>query len=285
MNTAAPGEPVISIIVAVRNGALSLHRCLDSVLRQTWARRELIVIDGASSDGTVDIIESYSRNLTHWESGPDTGIYQAWNKALDHASGDWVLFLGCDDYLFSPQTLEQCAVRLRQAYPPYRVAYGRVAVVDETGGVLLVEGDRWEVARRRLWSEMTIPHQGVFHHNSLFQVRGRFDESFRIAGDYELLLRELKGGEALFLGDTILSCMQVGGYSTTPSMSTRTLREFRRGQGKNGLLLPRIGWLWSYTKAWVRHGLYGLLGPRGAGSIVNAYRSITGRLPRKRIER
>ena len=95
--------PKISIIVAVYNSKKTLQRCIDSVFSQTYPHKELIIIDGGSTDGTVDILRANNDKITYWKSEPDNGIYQAWNKALDHAKSDWICFLGADDYLWKPK--------------------------------------------------------------------------------------------------------------------------------------------------------------------------------------
>jgi glycosyltransferase involved in cell wall biosynthesis len=87
-------KPLISVIVAVYNGAKTLQRCIDSVSDQTYPNKELIIIDGGSTDGTIEIIRSNQDQITYWQSEPDNGIYHAWNKALDHASGDGI-WTGC----------------------------------------------------------------------------------------------------------------------------------------------------------------------------------------------
>ena len=75
-------EPSISVIVAVLNGAKTLQRCIDSVAQQTYPNKELIIIDGGSQDGTVDILKANQGKITSWISEPDRGIYSAWNKGL-----------------------------------------------------------------------------------------------------------------------------------------------------------------------------------------------------------
>ena len=88
-------NPLLTIIVAVFNGAKTLERCIDSVVQQTWPYKELIIMDGGSTDGTVDLLKRYDSKIKYWESRPDRGIYHAWNKALDHAEGEWICFIGC----------------------------------------------------------------------------------------------------------------------------------------------------------------------------------------------
>src|SRR5262245_53834223 len=157
----------ISVIVAVYNGAATLRQCIDSVANQTYPNRELIVIDGGSTDGTVQILEENASKLTYWESSPDRGIYDAWNKGLDRARGDWICFLGADDYLWSDTVMERIEPHLRAAAPA-RVVYGRVAVVNKASEVSRYDGIPWEEARRAFEHTMTIPHPGLLHHRVLF---------------------------------------------------------------------------------------------------------------------
>ncbi len=274
-------EVSFSLVVAVRNGAKHLERCIRSVVAQTWSSKELIVIDGGSTDGTQNIIKSFPDSIAYWESQADRGIYHAWNKALRHVRGTWVYFLGADDYLWSPDVLKQLSPHLATAHPAFRVAYGRVASVTAQGELIVLEGVPWERARLRILEEMTIPHQGVMHHRSLFEIHGDFDDSFRIAGDYDLLLRELVDSRPLYLPDVIVAGMQVGGYSTTPAFAMQTLREFRRAQRKHGIRHPSLGWTWAYLKAWIKYALSGILGQRITRSLTNVYRMLSGRPPRR----
>ena len=84
----------ISVVIAVYNGAKTISRAIDSYIQQTYPNKELVVIDGESTDGTVKLLESYGGALDYFESSEDTGIYHAWNKALKHCSGDWICFIG-----------------------------------------------------------------------------------------------------------------------------------------------------------------------------------------------
>ena len=94
-------SPRISIITVVYNGASTLEQTILSVLKQTYSRIEYIIIDGGSKDGTVDIIKKYQDRIAYWVSEPDEGIYDAMNKGIRHASGDWIYFLGADDILYN----------------------------------------------------------------------------------------------------------------------------------------------------------------------------------------
>ena len=153
-------SPRISLIMAVRNGAATLPRALDSVAAQTYSNRELIVMDGASSDGTVGILRAHADTIAHWESAPDRGIYHAWNKALARATGDWIGFIGSDDFLWTPDALEKLAAGLPAPGSGIRVAYGQIAVLSPSGEVARYEGRPWEKVRRGLRWTGTLPHPG-----------------------------------------------------------------------------------------------------------------------------
>lgn len=271
------GNPLISVIVSVLNGAKTLQKCLDSVAGQTHLARELIVIDGASTDGTLDILQGRASELAYWVSEPDGGIYHAWNKGLAHASGEWICFLGADDYFWAPDSLARLAPVLACAYPPVRVVYGQVALVNEGGVETQRVGEDWRSARKRFKDIMCLPHTGLMQHRSLFEAHGRFDETFRVGGDYEMLLRELRVGEALFAPGLVVAAMGHGGVSTDPAGSLRLMREFRRAQLKNGVPLPGTRWLVAFAKARLRVWLWQLLGNRAAPYVFDLLRLASGK--------
>ncbi|MEI6787897.1 MAG: glycosyltransferase family 2 protein [bacterium] len=101
MNTCSPGAdaPILTIITVVRNGAATLDACIQSVIAHQAPSVEYVVIDGGSTDGTVDLLRRYDDQIAFWSSEPDKGIYDAMNKGVCRAAGDWILFLGSDDTL------------------------------------------------------------------------------------------------------------------------------------------------------------------------------------------
>lgn len=273
-------SPLITIIVAVFNMASTLQRCIDSIVNQTYPHKELIIIDGGSTDGTVDILKSNNNNITYWESKPDRGIYHAWNKALDHAKGNWLYFLGADDYCWSADAIKQIVPHLSEAYPLHRVVYGQVALVTTKEEVLYLLGDLpWKKVRRRFLEEMCIPHPGVFHHKNLFECYGRFNEAFRIAGDFELLLRELKTQDAFFIPGITVAAHQVGGVSSNPYQSLRLLEEEHRARKLHGFIFPGRYWTLSFLKVCVRIMLWRIIGERSTRKILDLGRRILGNSP------
>lgn len=268
----ASDRPYVSVVVAVRNGAATIQRCLDSVFGQTFAAWELIVIDGGSSDGTQDLLELNTGRIRYWVSEPDRGIYHAWNKALVETRGAWICFLGADDRFHHPDVLQRMAEPLTAAEGKYRIAYGSVNKVDASGHVLSTEVHPWSSVRGEFRKRMAIPHQAVFHHRSLFDRHGHFDERYRIGGDYEILLRELVEHDALFVPDLIVVDMATGGLSERPESRATMLRESHRARRTHGLIRQPDALSFTLFRASSRAWLSRAFGPRVADAAAGVYR-------------
>lgn len=274
--TDAAAQPLITVVIAVYNGQSTLQQCLDSVKQQSYKNVELVVIDGGSTDGTVDLLVTNTARLDYWISEPDKGIYNAWNKALAKASGDWICFLGADDYFYNLQVLESMAAHLIEIPWDVRVVYGQIMLLGQNDRPMFLLGQPWSNIQDRFKWDMCIPHPAVLHRCSLFEKNGHFDESYRIAGDYELLLRELKEHRAVFVPGVVMTGMRQGGASSTPANTLLTLREVRRAQISAGLLWPRPGWLMAMTRARFRIFLWGLLGERFTRKLLDIGRRLLG---------
>ena len=271
-----PAAPRISVVVALLDRRDTLARCLDSVIAQTWAARELLVIDGGSTDGSLDLVRARAASITYWESERDRGLYHAFNKALAKASGDWIYFLGADDYLWEPHAFEKMAPHLVRAMPAHRVVYAQANFVTASGELLETMGSPWETFRERFLQGFMIPHQATFHHRSLFAERGAFDESFRMGGDYELLLRDLPSRAPLFVPGVIVAGYQFGGASSAPANTLEVLRVVRRAQRKNGVR-PGLLWYAAVARALIRIALWTVLGERIAKRLLDWGRALMGK--------
>lgn len=229
-------KPLVSIVVAVYNGAKTLQRCIDSVVKQTYQNKEFIIVDGDSSDGTVEILKKNSDNIFYWESKPDSGIYHAWNKALEHARGDWICFIGADDYFYRDDVLMNMLPSLELAVSSkVRIVYGNIARYYPDGNICSVWERPWEENKNKLSDYLPIPHVGMFHHKELFLEKGKFDEEFQIAGDYELLLRELRFSTPLYVKDVIVVAHELGGISNDQKLIFKRLKENYLARKKNGI--------------------------------------------------
>lgn len=267
----------ITAIVALLNRRATLKRCIESVLGQTWTSRELIVIDGGSTDGGVEVLREYAPQLAYWESTPDRGLYHAFNKALARASGDWIYFLGADDFLWQSDVLERMAPHLERAQPEHRVVYAQANFVTAAGEALETIGVPWPGFRRRFLQGFMIPHQATFHHRSLFEAHGPFDETFRMGGDYEMLLRELPGRAPLFVPGVIVAGYQFGGGSSAPHNALQVLQVVRRAQRRNGIGWPGLLWYAAAARAVLRLTLWKLLGERVAKRLLDWGRALLGK--------
>lgn len=271
---------LVSIIVPAYNAGATLNACLESVLRQTSRDKELIVIDGGSTDETLEIIEGFSKQLAFWSSEPDQGIYDAANKGVRRARGDWLYFLGADDQLSDKTTLERMAPYLRKAPPAVRVVYGRVAMLGIDGAVLKLLGSPWPKTRKQLASYMSIPHQGVFHHKSLFEEHGGFDLTYPTGADYEFLLRELLLRNAMFAEDTTVAICRTGGQSGRAAAAyIKLLLEWRRAQRQHGFRVPSARWLLGLLGAFLQRYLYLLLGQKAGARLFDFIRGLLGKRP------
>lgn len=218
-------KPKISIIVAVYNGDSTIQKCIDSIRLQNYQNKELIIIDGYSSDQTVDIIKKNEAYINYWESKKDNGIADAWNKALEHSTGDWILFLGSDDHLIDNTVLSDMSGILEKDL-----------VSDIIYGKITFDGGKFNKAEvghntnlSKLKKRMTIPHVAAFHRKNFFHEVGKFDGNFKIAMDYEILLRK-KNFSANYVNRSITI---MGGDGVSSRLIKKTLLEGRTAQLKN----------------------------------------------------
>jgi glycosyltransferase involved in cell wall biosynthesis len=268
-------QPLISIIVAVYNGATTLQRCINSISQQSYANKQLIIIDGGSNDGSVELLKANQQYFDYMLSEPDTGIYSAWNKGLLKVQGEWVCFLGADDYFRDDQVLSTMAQHLVQLPESIRVAYGQIMLVNSAGEELYLSGSPWPMVKERLKQLMSIPHLGTMHRRSLFEQFGPFNESFRIAGDYELLLRELKSADAAFIPNLVTVVMSLGGISSTPANALLQLREVRHAQHLQGLRLGPI-WMLAMARVYIRLILWRIVGEKNTRQLLDIGRRMMG---------
>ena len=230
-------KPYITIITSTYNASETLERCLTSVERQSFSHLEHIIVDGCSADGTVECIRSHAQKkdsrISWWISEPDNGIYHAWNKALPHIKGEWVQFLGADDYLYAPDTMELVSQILKEIPAKTDVAYGKTARFSKVGGIKAWYGNPWDEVKHSFFNGRCLPHQGLFQRTQTFFEQGGFDEQFRILGDYDMLLRVLKERDAIFM-DLPITMMQIGGISSDPTWTVTAGYETYQALHKNG---------------------------------------------------
>lgn len=171
-----------SIITVVKNGALTIEQTIKSVISQTYSNFEYIIIDGKSTDGTVEIIERYHNNIAHIVSEPDQGIYEAMNKGLAVSSGDIIVFLNSDDW-FADDTL--AVVEKHFEDESTDIVYGDF-IISHTGMQSYTKPCRIEAGE--LLSCPLFCHQALFARKKVFEFCGKFDLKYKLAADYNWVL-------------------------------------------------------------------------------------------------
>lgn len=222
--------PSVSVIIAVFNRADTLQSCLNSIFAQTVQPLEVIVCDGASTDGSREILAANAARLNYWHSQRDRGVPHAWNMALMHATGEWVCFLGADDRFAE---INSVATLLGAANDPaINFVSGQAILVDDTGRERRLVGTRWDWDRMKNYQN--IAHPGALHRRDLFARYGNFNETYPIAFDYDFLLRVGRDIKAEFV-ERPITLMGMSGQSNRQAW--RAFRENRQIQ----IAHPEIG--------------------------------------------
>ena len=199
-------KPLITVVTVVFNGEKFLEETILSVINQTYDNVEYIIIDGGSTDGTLDIIRKYEHAIDYWVSEKDDGIYDAWNKAVMLSFGKWLAFLGSDDF-YEKNALELYSEKLEDSYD---YISSLIVKLDESEPSRVIYGNSWSwKVYQRI---MNVAHVGSLHNCSLFKEVGLYDIHYKIAGDYELLLRKRSKLKSFFVSK-VTATMRMGGIS------------------------------------------------------------------------
>lgn len=176
---AMSAAPTLSVIVVCKNPGRRLHASLASVWEQCHVQPEIIVIDGASTDGTREWLDAQRARLTTLVSEPDGGVYEAMNKGVAAAHGEWVLFLGGDDRIVGDMVLSEALNWMKKTEAG--VAAGEAAYDD--GRIYKLRSNVNPIARN------FVHHQSAFYRRGLFGENGGFDTSLAVMADYEFNVR------------------------------------------------------------------------------------------------
>jgi len=228
---------------------------------QLTTETELILVDGGSKDETNAIIDSYGDKVAVHISEPDKGIYDAWNKGVKAAHGDWVMFVGADDILL-PGAIEAYlqAINDTPDINTYDYICAHNEYVDMKGKLLKVLGEKptWGKMRRY----MAPAHVASLHNrHNLFETIGGYDLDFKICADYELLMRKRERLRCIFV-DRRIARMKVGGmsFSTKAVLETYKLRKLH-----NSIPLV-LNWM-LFLKDWLAYKLFIIRKTVGGGTL------------------
>lgn len=192
----------------VYNNVNHIERTIRSVIGQRYAPIEYLVIDGGSTDGTVAIIRRYADRITRWISEPDRGIYDAMNKGLAMATGDYVLFMNSGDELYSPDTVAEVFA----AAPDADIYYGETELFDEQGESLGLR--RHGIPERFTWRSfrygMNVGHQAIYVRRS---IAAPYDTRYKLSADIDWIIRAAKQARNAVNTRRIVAKYLVGGLS------------------------------------------------------------------------
>ncbi|WP_218140451.1 glycosyltransferase family 2 protein [Ectothiorhodospira marina] len=245
-------KPLVTIITVVFNGSRHLAGAMDSVFSQDYTNVEYIIIDGGSSDGTLDLIREHQARIDYWRSEPDEGIYDAMNKGIELARGDVIGLLNADDILYPAaisRIIEAMGGEAKEKY-----TCGAVDLIDETGAVYGHSRPFEKTIReRRRYLEMPCPHLSVFVGREVYERIGAFDTQFRLRADYDFLLRAIESNAPCTDLDFAVGAFRSGGSSGGMATWLETRRVLQT-KGINSFYTNYI-FIRSVTRSWLAGAL------------------------------
>jgi len=207
----SPADIKFSIIIPTFNSGKTLERCFDSIAAQSYQNLEVICVDGCSADDTLEIIADYSSRVNiKYSSESDQGIYDAMNKGLTMASGNWLYFLGSDDTFFSDEVLTDIAKNIETTNA--EVVYGNVIMRGQNQWNLhnVVFDGLYTIEK---FIDRNICHQAIFYKHTVFQKNGNFDLTYPTNADFDFNMR-CYANTTFVYADVIVANFYVGGQST-----------------------------------------------------------------------
>jgi glycosyltransferase involved in cell wall biosynthesis len=214
----------ISIITVCFNAEKTIEKTIQSVITQTYKNIEYIIIDGASNDSTVSVIEQLKSESITIISEPDSGIYNAMNKGIKASTGDYLLFLNADDHLLSNTVIENFIAKIKDNCEA-DIFYGDLLIYNHTNGT----GKIWkakQVSGKTLYNS-TLPHPSTIYCRSIFEELGGYNESFKITADHDFFVQAYVKGKKIQYINILATLFSTGGISTSKNY-TELLKEERR---------------------------------------------------------
>lgn len=225
-----PHEPLVTYVTVVRNNAATLHRAIESVQSQTYSAVEHVVLDGASTDQTLDVIRRDADRLDYFASEPDHGLYDALNKAIPLARGDLICVLNSDDWL-EPTAAETAVRVVNVVTAPSIVLTGAYARQGEDGDEEPPVVIEWYPAVVHAGSYFTCAddcHNGIYATRSAYERSGPYDTSYEIAADFKWLMSCFEAGvDFIYSRDITVNYVLGGASSDAEKHGTECVRVIR----------------------------------------------------------
>lgn len=246
----------ISIITVSYNAAFVIEKTILSVINQTYSNVEYIIIDGGSVDGTVDVIKRYVDKVAYWISETDNGIYDAMNKGIDQATGDWIIFMNCGDLFSSSKVLE--LIFLNDVYEDVDVIYGNSIAFDENVSITQLAGDNVNVlAKNPIYRHGASFVRTVVHKEFKFDLEK--EKSISYALDFDCIYRLYCAKKIFRKVDVIIVSYEMKGVSNHPMRSRYYLYKITNKNSFSikcivSLLIAELGLLVKGT--WIFKAIY-----------------------------
>lgn len=225
----------VSVVTVTYNASATLEETMQSVFHQSYPYIEYIIIDGASADGTVNIISKYADKLSYWLSEQDKGIYDAMNKALKVATGDFLIFMGADDLFYTNDVIKNVVSQITDLDAVY---YG--SVLFKGRGT-----KHWGQFNKIKWAVTNVSHQAIFYPKVVYTTHS-YDIQYRIYADYAYNLNLLAEKVCFIYVDEIIALYDMTGISAN-AHDEIFQRDFR------GLVFSSVGGLAYYIGKCIRN--------------------------------
>jgi len=240
-------NPKLSVITVVYNNVRDVERTILSVIGQSYSNIEYLIIDGASTDGTLDVIRKYQDRISILISEKDKGIYDAMNKGLALATGDYILFMNSGDEIYTPDTVSN----IFSTSPNADIYYGETEMIDDAGNSLGQR--RHKVPEQFTWKDfkygMAISHQAIYIKRSLTQS---YNPEYQLSADIDWILQVAKKADKIVNVHQYVAKYLVGGMSKTKHRQS-LLERFAIMREHYGLIPTlfnhlviafNLGWYW-----------------------------------------
>jgi glycosyltransferase involved in cell wall biosynthesis len=227
---ALQANPLMSVVTVVLNCAQHIEETIKSIISQTYQPIEFIVIDGASTDGTIDILHKYSDEIDYFLSERDGGIYYAMNKAINISKGEWIIFMNAGDRFFSERSIQD-AFALRP--PDADMVYGFHKIQYQNGYIRVPRLGPLD----SIWKEIPFSHQSLFT-KTFIMKKYLFNAENRLIADYEFVYKAYNAGYTISRVNTVVAVIR-----------TRGMTDIHRMEGRKALWktsMAESGHLWKH---------------------------------------
>ncbi|EPF2606042.1 TPA: glycosyltransferase family 2 protein [Yersinia enterocolitica] len=280
---------LVSIIIATYNVDGCISACLDSVLSQSYENYEIIIVDGMSTDKSLDVIKSYTDSRIRLYSEKDKGIYDAWNKGVNLAKGQWLLFIGADDIFYSKTSLATLVNAVPDNNETLPIIYGKIACEGPSGNITSILGEPWfdvfGFKFNHIYCNLPMPIMSAIYSRK-FIGEQKFDINMKVSADAELLLRCLrlwKGLAPKFIdSNEPIVIMGYGGVSTNYKTHFITFKESLASRKKNGISNINCCIAIRFIKIIILYFINVTFGKNFFGFLLNKYHELKRMVMRRR---